>query len=231
MINSNTNGNNGNGFASRWWSSLRWRRSRPSDQDLAPYRRLAVQLHYELPRPESQRSVLLATPAETLLCANGSIALAGCLAEELCRPVLLVDASPRESEVSHLLDCAARRGFSDFWADPKLPLEELVLPTTQPNLCFLPAGTAVGTSHAAPAEDLAAWLGALESRYDFVLLAGGSVLHNSMALVLAPYVGCVLLLVMEDETRLDDLEAAQDALSFCKARKVGLLLTSPVRVV
>ena len=66
-------------------------------------------------------------------------------------------------------------------------------------------------------------------RYDFVLLSGGSVLDDSMALALAPHVGGVLLLVVENKTTVEGLDAAQDALSLCKARKVGLVLTTRVK--
>jgi len=57
-----------------------------------------------------------------------------------------------------------------------------------------------------------------------VLLSGESVLDNSMAMALAPNVGRVLLLATENQSKVADLEAAQDVLNFCKARKVGLLL-------
>lgn len=219
---------NGDGSNSRWWPSL-WGRWRRPEQDLAPYRRLALQLHYDLPRPDSARSVLLVTPTTSTLCAYGSAALACCLAEELQRPVLLIDASPRQPEVSRILDCTANRGYADFLSDPTLSLDELVLPTNHENVRFLPAGANLGPSQPASPDDIRVLLKAAESRYEFVLLSGGSVLHNSMALALTPCVGCVLLLAIENETMVDDLDAAQDALSFCKARKVGLVLTTPFR--
>ena len=217
-----------NGFNSRWWSSL-WRRSGNPEQELAPYRRLALQLHYELPRSESPRSVLVVSPSNSSFSAHGSATLASCLADEVRRPVLLIDACTTGADVSGILGCSAIRGFSDVLSDPKLPLEDLVLPTSHENVRFLPAGARFGLSQLAPPDDIHALLKVAEQRYEFVLLSGGSVLNNSMALALTPYVGCVLLLVIENETRVDDLDAAQDALSFCKARKVGLVLTTPLR--
>lgn len=219
---------NGNNSTSHWLASL-WGRLRQRDLDLAPYRRLALQLHYTLPRPDNPRSALLVTPTPSGLCAQGSVTLASCLGEQLQRPVLLIDVCPRAPEASRILDCSANRGLADILSNPKLPLDELVLPTTREHVFFLPAGTNVNDCARASPEDMSALLKAAETRYDFVLLSGGSVLNDPMALALAPFVGCVLLLVTENETPVGDLDAAQDALSFCKARKVGLVLTTPIR--
>jgi Mrp family chromosome partitioning ATPase len=220
--------NNGNGSTAHWWFSL-WGQKRPAEQDLTPYRRLALQLHYDLPRQERSRSVLLVTPGISNLCARGSAALTCCLGEELRRPVLLIDICPAKAEASRILDCAANRGFADCLADPTLPFEELVVPTTRDNVWFLPAGTHQGSTPPAAPEDLSSLVRAAEQRYDFVVLCGGSVLHEAASLALAPYVGCVLLFVIENETLVEDLDAARDALAFCNARKSGLVLTTPLR--
>jgi Mrp family chromosome partitioning ATPase len=225
MKNNNNNNSNGNGSHS-WWASL-WRRSHGSDQQLAPYRRIAIQLHYDLPRPDSARSVLLVSPTTSACCALGGLSLASCLAEEIRRPILLIDACPRGPEVSGMLECATMKGFADLLSDPSLPLEELVLSTNHQNVKFLPAGTT--TLQPAAPEAVKTLLKTAEERYDFVLLSGGSVLNDSMALALAPCVGCVLLLAVENETMVEDLDAAQDALSFCRARKVGLVFATPAR--
>jgi Mrp family chromosome partitioning ATPase len=223
--NGSRNGNR-NG-SSRWWTSL-WGRSREPELDLAPYRRLALQLHNDLPRGKrSLRSVLLVTPISSNLGAHGSAALACCLGEELRRPILLVDVSSKHPETSRIMDCAANHGFADMLRDPMLPLEQFVMPTTRENVWFLPAGTQDREHRSPSPEEVSALLlKTAESRYDFVLLSGGGVLNDSAALTLARYVGCVLLLVTENETRVDDLEAAQTALASCKARKLGLVLTT-----
>jgi shikimate kinase len=68
-----------------------------------------------------------------------------------------------------------------------------------------------------------------QRQFDFVLLSGGSVLEDPAGLALLPNAGSVLLLVLENETRVEDLEAAERALALCKARNVRIVLTSPVR--
>ena len=132
--------------------------------------------------------------------------------------------------MSHLLGCDGAPGLSDYLgADPKMPLADLVFPTTYPNVAFLPAGAPATLSKPAPPDEIAGLLLAMQQQYDFVLLCGGSVLNNSVALAVAPYLGCVLLLAVENETLVEDLDAAQDALAFCKARKVGIVFTTPAR--
>jgi Mrp family chromosome partitioning ATPase len=218
---------NGNGSHHNWWSFLRGRPRPAEAADRSPYRRLALQLHFELKGPKARRSVLLVTPVASPLSAQGSMTLAECLAEELRRPVLLIDASPRDRRVSRMLDCAASRGFCDLLSDPAI-LDEVLLPTSCENVYFLPAGTAFNVAEEVP-DEFDAILKALESRYEFVLLSGGSVLNDSVALSLAPHVGRVLLLVVDNETMREDMEAANDILLHCKARNVGLVLTSRVR--
>lgn len=223
-----SNNGNGHGINSRK-RPFGEGRARQFNQYLEPYRRLALQLHYGLPRPDNPRSVLLVTPTASALGAHGSTDLACSMADELRRPILLIDACPRDPEVSRILDCMGSRGFADILSDPGLRPDDFVLPTTHENVSFLPAGAEVASHRPAQPHDMSALLKAAEGRNDFVILSGGSVLNDSLSLALAPYVGCVMLLVIENETKVEDLDAARDALFFCKARQVGLVLTTALR--
>jgi tyrosine-protein kinase Etk/Wzc len=167
------------------------------------------------------------TPESYSLSAKSSITLAMSLADELKRPVLLVDASLKSAEATRVLGCTGERGLTDFLAETSLSIAELALQTTHPQVSFLPAGTRATSGSPALPEQLTALFEAIFQDYDFLILSGGSVLNESMALALAPHVGCVLLLAIENETTVDDLDAAQHALDFCRARKVGLVLTTP----
>jgi len=189
------------------------------------YRRLALQLHYDLPRGLGKRSALLVTPTDTSLCAPASTILASCLAEQLARPVLLIDLSPAKPRNDADLQEVSGRGVSDFLSNPTLRLQDLACPTTSPNVHYLPAGTSRPTS----TDNLDQLLSQAESQYDFVLVVGGSVLKDPLSLAVAPWAGCVLLLVIQNETLLDDLDNAQSALGYCKARKVGMVLTTQAR--
>jgi hypothetical protein len=218
----NENGN-GNGRAS-WWK--RWLgRSGEAAQEASAYRRLALQLHYDLPREGGERSVLLLTPSTCRLSASGALGLAFSLERELGKSVLLVDACPARPEISTILGCADLPGWSDLLQDPAQRLNRLVLPTSAEHLRFLPAGR---PGPAVP-PDVQPHLKAAGEQHDFVLIFGGSVLNDASVLGLLPYVGCVLLLVTENETRIEDLKEAQEALALCKARNVRIVLTRPHR--
>src|SRR3954469_3746528 len=106
-----------------------WRRSRPNGEDLAAYRRIALQLHHDLPRPHASRSVLVVSPAEPDAAAQCSIKLASCLAEELGGSVLLIDASVTHAETAKLLGCTNGAGVSEMLRDPEASLAEMVHPT------------------------------------------------------------------------------------------------------
>jgi len=221
ITNGNGNGHsNGNGSGSK---------GRTHEPDLTSYRRIALQLHYDLPRPDSARSVLVVTPAASTFSGYGSAALATCLAQELCKPVLLVDAFPGSPLVAPLLDCPSSPGLGDMIFDPNLTMDRLTLPTSHRFLRFLPAGNAAGVSSQAPEHAASTLLKSAGSQYDFVVLSGGSVLNNHFGMAIVPQVGCVLLLVIENETTIEDLDAAQNALTLGRARKVGLVLTTPVK--
>jgi hypothetical protein len=214
----NGNGLNGTNGNHRWW------RKQERDLDLAAYRRLAMQLHQGLPRVDTvSRSVLVVTPNETRHWAKGCVTLAACMAEELCRPVLLVDAEAK-SQICGMLGSPETSGLKQFLATASPLLSELVLPTSQPNLFFLPAGSS-GLPLSASPENSKLLLSEARKYWDFVVIAGGPVLRNSFALAMAPNVGRVLLLVSEYRTHIEDIDAAQMALEECRAKNVSLVLT------
>jgi len=224
----NGNGNgHGNGLGWRKW--LPWSKLDSPEEKLAPYRRLALQLHYDLMGADNPRSVMLVTASASELCSHSSSALARCLGEDLRQSVLLVDACPLGGETSRLLECNGHPGFMDMVTRPSLSLQDLVLPTNDGRVSFLAAGGHCDHLQPASPDLLNALLKTMESRYDFTVVAGGSVLDNPAALAMAPHVGCVLLLAVEDETTLDDFDAARVALDVCRPRKFGVVFTQPTR--
>lgn len=213
---------------SRWRTSLWWTES-PPKPDQEPWRRLALRLHYELPRPERVRSAMLATVGGGDLAARACLELAAGLAHELGKPILVVDAAPRERSLSALLNCERRMGLTDALFDPELPLGEIVLPTTHPNVAFVAAGDHGDPVEHAVAERVGPLLDVFQRDHEIVLLCGGTVPGNALAMALAPLVGCVLLLATEDETMIEELDAAQEALRIRKARDIGLVLATRSR--
>lgn len=224
--NGNSNGNTGSGS---FWSSL-LKPFRRQQLDVAPYRRLALQLHYALPRADSSRSVLVVSPSSSVQAAYASTQLAQTLGEELRQPVLLADASPIAPDVTHTLGCSANMGFTDCIVDPQRSILPLSFATSDPNVAFLPIGRRASSLDPPTKEQVAPFLRNATDSYGFVILSGGAVLGNPMALALAPHVGSVLLLAIENETKVSDLETAEEALAMCKAAKVALVFTTEVTI-
>lgn len=190
----------------------------------APYRRLALQLQHELTAAQSPRSVLLAAPNRSVQAAHASPCLAYCLAEELGVSVLLVDASGQDRELTRLLGCEQQPGYSDLLSQADQDPTPWLLPTSHKSVRFLPAGTVPTAAMGRHQDAIPVLLAQALRGHDFVVLSGGSVLHDTAALAATPHVGTVLLMPVENETLVADLDAAQKALRFCQARHIGVVM-------
>lgn len=71
-----------------------------------------------------------------------SFHLARSLAMELDRQVILVDADIPKRDMSRLLGCDSQPGLLDLLRDPSLTVQSLLVPTSIPQLWFLPVGRA-----------------------------------------------------------------------------------------
>jgi Mrp family chromosome partitioning ATPase len=211
---------------SRWRALFRWA-ARPAKPDQEPWRRLAMRLRYDLGPAEGPRSLMLVTAGEKAefeaLC---SLELAESLADELGKPVLMVDASPRERWLSRLLKCSELTGLTDALVEPELPLGAIVLRTSHPNVALVPAGIIADPAGHVAADRVGALLEAFHRDHEVVLFSGGAVPSNGLALALAPVVGRVLLLAAENETTSEDFDAAQESLRVRNARDVGVVLAT-----
>lgn len=214
-----------NGTVHGWRSLFR---RRPADRDLVAYRRLALQLHQDLSATGSRRSVLLTSPRSSPVVARSAVLLACCAAEELDGKILLIDACLNDPDTSELLSATGKPGYAELRRGAREAWRDLVLPTENRRVSFLPAGdpgsTGEGTALALP--DL---LQDAERDYSLVILSGGSALDGSSALAASPHTGCTLITIVEGETRMADLNSAQDELARCQTPKIGLLMTNSVR--
>ena len=120
-------------------------------------------------------------------------------------------------------------GLTDKLFDPELPLEDIVLPTTHPNISFVAAGDHVDLVEHIAAERATALFDDFAHSHDLVLLSGGRVPQNSLALALAPLVGCVLIIATEEVTKVEELDLAEEALRIRKAREIGLVVAPSSR--
>ena len=194
------------------------------DSTAAPYRRLALQLQHEFSADGLGCCLMLCTPNRATLASLAGPCLAYALAEELGQRVMLIDASGADGHLSRTMGCDFQLGWSDLLADEARAIEPMVLPTSHPGVSFLPAGTvpdAVSGRHQGAIPRL---LERARAQHPFLILSGGSVLHETAALAAAPHVATVMLMPVENETLVADLDAAQKALRLCKARHIGIVM-------
>jgi hypothetical protein len=214
---------------SRWRTLFRWA-ARPARPGQEPWRRLALRLQYETPNRDDSRSALLVTAGAGDHGARCGLELAMGMADESGKPVLLVDAAPRERTLSALLKCDGRRGLTDLLFEPEPPLQGIVLGTTHPSVFFVPAGIIAEPAGHVAAERAGRLLEALQADHAMVLFCGGDIPANGFALALASVVGRVAVLAIENETTSEELEAAQESLRLRNARDIGLVLATRARV-
>jgi len=202
-------------------------RARRAEDDLAAYRRLAIQLHTDL--AGGHNSVLVVSPDLPDVPARSSLVLACCVADELPGRVLLIDACKRDPVATRLLGASGLPGLANLMADGGAAWAPMILPTSHDRLDFLPAGNP--GVHGPGTRDISELLALLARDRSLVLISGGSVLNESASASLAPHVGCALLSVVEDQMRVSDLEAAQQTLLLSRPRKLGILMTTATRTV
>ncbi|HEX5130811.1 MAG TPA: hypothetical protein VFV90_13735 [Usitatibacter sp.] len=212
------------GSASRWRALFRWA-TRPPKPDQEQWRRLALRLRGDL-AAEGPHALMVVTPVDGPFEARCSLELAESLADELGKPVVVVDAVPRERRLSRLLACAELRGLTDALVEPETPLSGIVLRTTHPNVAVVPAGIVADPAGHVAHDRLVALLEAFQRDHAVVVFSGGGLLGNGLALALAPVVDRVLLLATENETTSEDLAAAQESLRVRNTRDIGLVLAT-----
>ena len=197
-------------------------------RDLAAYQRLALQLHHDL-ADQDRQSVLVLSPTDPHVSARSAALLAISAADQLGEDVLLVDACPEHPELSALLGETASDGFSDLshhGAGDAPAWDTLVRKTTAPHVHFLAAG---GSGHAPKPSDTQNFLKDVNSHYAMLIITGGAVLSDLAALALAPDTGCSLIAVVEHQTKIADLEQAQQTIALARAPQIGLMLVERTR--
>jgi hypothetical protein len=223
MTQQSTNGHRP--FSLSWLKRVvdRWRQTDSN----APYRRLALQLHYDLPREEGNRSVLIATPTRSPLGASASLHLARSLAEHVQQPVILADTS-REGVLSTLLGCESMPGLREMLTNEREEMGDYLLPTSAHHVAFLPSGRRSSDGTLAASTRIAPLVAAARRQSDFIVFSGGAILDDSLSLAVAPHVGLVLLLAMENETLIEDLEEAKQTLERCHAPRLALVFSQKI---
>jgi Mrp family chromosome partitioning ATPase len=209
-----------------WWARLRERRM-AKHPALHAYRRLVMRLHLELEGLERGRALMLTSPKANRECAQAARELARHLAEEQDQRVLLVDACVLHPTLSAALEHEGSPGLTSLLDGRADALSSLVVDTAQPGVRFLPAG-ALERGNAGPMwpEEIEKFVASATAEYDYLLLVCPPVLEDSTAMAFPAAVDFVLLLAVEGDTRKKDLDDAQHTLETCRAKRIGIVLSS-----
>ena len=154
-----------------------------------------------------------------------AVNLAMSIAMELDHTVLLVDADPANSDVSHVLGIDVSEGLMDYLVEPSRTLSELLVKTDMAKLTVLPSGHPRGNiTELLASDDMRRFIDELARRYSdrIVILDSPPLLAASGASVLAHLAGQTLMVVEAIRT---PQSALREALALLKPiHNVGLVL-------
>jgi protein-tyrosine kinase len=154
-----------------------------------------------------------------------SINLAGEIARQGDRRVLLMDTDPKPHRLSHKLGVSSGRGLLDLVRDGGLAVSEVIIPTAAENLDVLPFGRNTdGSVELLASRRLGEVIEDIGRRYAdrLIIIDAPPCLASSAPHSLAEVCGQAVLVVAANSTQQGDVEAALDLLQVCP--EVSLLL-------
>lgn len=194
------------------------------------YRRLALQLRMDLADRTGGGVVMFTCPSSAEVSVHMVAELAHFLAADQGHRVLIVDGCLDDPLLSGVLGLDGAEGLADVLADPGFDPNAAIVSDEEEGIDFLPAGRrSREAARALAAGASEAVLTRLREKYDYVLVASGPLTEDPTALALAPCMDCVLVLAVEDATRIEEVERTRQTLAELEAKKIGLVVTSAPR--
>lgn len=144
--------------------------------------------------------------------------LAGSLAQQNQREVLLVDVDAKQRPMTYELGLTDASGLLDLVANPALKVEDVIVRTAIPNLSFLPIGSRLpDNSEMLASRPVGTIIERLGRRFAnrLIILDAPPCLSTSDPSSLAPNVGQTLMVVEAERTQRNELEAALDLIKTC----------------
>lgn len=185
------------------------------------FRRLALQLDQDLQTPGRGRVVLLVSPDQEGVAEIACEHLAGVLATEMARRVLIIAAEPTAE------GAAGGPGLADVLREGPTAMDRVVTRDAGGMRAKLGKGSGLSPALLLGSAHRKAVIEAAAGAYDFVLVHAAPVLRDSTGLALGPVSDCVLLLALEGRTQLEHLDAARKLVASRTPAKLGVLLVSP----
>lgn len=196
--------------------------SRPF-QIVEAYKSLRTNLLFSL-ATAAHKSAILCSPephaGKSTTAANLAIVLA-----QTNFKVLLIDADMRKPALKRIFRVSASEGLSRLLCG-MTTFEEAVTRNVAPGLDFLSSGPIPpNPQELLGSEQMRKLLEKAEKEYDYILIDTPPVNVVADALMLLPEVGGMLMLVRQNSTTRDDLQAALDAVQRVDGHILGLLMT------
>jgi receptor protein-tyrosine kinase len=147
-----------------------------------------------------------------------SLNLAGCIAMQNQREVLLVDTDAKMRPLTHELGLADVPGLLDLARDPTMRIEDAIASTALSGLSVLPIGSRQPEAdETAAGRPISAIVERIGRRFTnrIIVLDTPPCLSTSDPSELAPVVGQIVMVVEAERTQRQELEAALDLIATC----------------
>jgi len=211
------------------WKKALFRSGTVDDPSMAlrnPYHRLAMELYFDLGASDGGIILMLTCPSSPTPTKKVAMEMAGFLAGQQGRQVLLIDTLYGGSPLSEQFWLDSRNGLLNYLAveDESPNPAEYIKNTGKERIDFMSHGHVdKGHTWLLNAGRLQQGLEPLRKRYDFILVLCSSVLNDPAALSFPSFVDCVLFLALAGITTKRELKACRRALDRCQVKKTGLL--------
>ncbi|MCP3752537.1 CpsD/CapB family tyrosine-protein kinase [Pseudomonas sp. SBB6] len=172
---------------------------------------------------EDQRILLLTAANAGSGTSTSALAFASQLALMSGGPVLLVDSSPSNNNLSQQLNLHKLRGFNDLMFDLDTPplMQDCIVRLSDQPFDVLPAGTFKRGKERLNPDLLRVLLKHMSEHYRFVVIDGEAVYASADSLIIGTLVDGVILVVCAEDTRWEVAQAAAQRLTQAGARLIG----------
>ena len=173
---------------------------------------------------DSEHKVILVTSASPSEGKSTTVCNLGLALAEAGTSVLIIDADLRRPTVARCLGVDGSIGLTNVLVN-RVSVERAVQPLA-PALDVLPSGLMPpNPSELLGSDRMVNLLAGLRGSYDVILIDTSPLLPVTDAAVLAPRADGVLVMVRHGKTRVQDLQAAKDALDAVSGRVLGSVMT------
>lgn len=144
--------------------------------------------------------------------------LAGCIAQQDQRDVILVDIDAKQRPLTYDLGLGDAPGLLDLVREQTLRIEDVIVPTAIPSLSILPIGSRINNNaEMTLSRPITAVVERIARRFAnrVIILDAPPCLSASDPSALAPIVGQALMVVEAERTQRNELEAALELIRVC----------------